>query len=338
MKVLIYYKQSANRDAFEGFRLRKTLKGECENVGIPWVDDKFASPEIAHFISIKDSGLLQRFSRIGVPTVLSAFYCEQEPTENYIKVDGYNRISLKPAAKHMMNQADLVLVPSLAMRKFALENGVTSEVKVAPPCVNPTRFDVGELESLLFLRYFGVAPERKYVLITGNFKEKRKIALVRGLAKALPKLRFYFFGASDGREESLIRHYKYSATENLKFSRVVSDDVYRSALVHAAAYLVLSPLPDTVATLEAFAAKTPVIAMGDQSMNPSLIDGVTATVCKNEAELLAALSNLQEGRPFETSISAFAIANTNNLAKGGKTLKTNYEKLLLKEKEGTKND
>ena len=308
--------------------MRKTLKGECERMGITWVDSKFANPDIAHVISSKDIGVLQRFSKNGSKTVVSALYCEHEIEDAFLNLDSYGRITLRKQGKRMLDEADLVLVPSPAAKKFLLSSGVTSEVKVAPAVVNTERFEVDELEKQLFLRYFGVSPERKYVLITGNFREKRKLNLVRGLAKALPKLRFYFFGSGTTGDLPIIRHYKNKAPDNLKISRILSDDVYRSAVIHASAYLVLSPLPDGIGIMEAFAAKTPVIALGDQTLNPNLIDGVTAVACPSEKELIEALDETQKGREFDTTISAFAIACNNNLEKGGKVLKANYEKLL----------
>ena len=338
MRVMIHFQDSSNRDAFEGVRLRKTLKGECERMGVSWVDSKFANPDIAHFISSKDISVLQRFSKNGSKTVVSALYCEHEVDDSFLELDRFGRISLKNSGKKMLNEADLVLVPSISAKKLLVSNGVTSEIKVAQTSVNVERFEVDELEKQLFLRYFGVSPERKYVLITGNFHEKRKMSLVRGLSKAFPRLRFYFFGCSTGTDAPFINHYKFLAGDNLKISRILSDDVYRSAVIHASAYLVLSPLPDGIGITEAFAAKTPVIAFGDQTLNPNLIDGVTALVCPTEKELVQTLSELDQGREINTTISAFAIASRNNLNRGGQTLKANYEKLLEGKKEGNEND
>lgn len=337
MRVIIHYKDSSNKDAFEGVRVRKTLKGECENTDIEWFDLKCVDPDIAHFISPKDIALLRRFSKNGAKTVVSAFYAEHELGESYLKVDRYGRMSLRKNAIPMLNEANLVLVPSISIKKMCLDAGVHSEIKIAPPVVNTDRFEIDEMEKNLFLRYYGVSPERKYVLVTGNFRENRKINLLKGLARAFPKLRFYFFGSAYSYEDSLIRHYKYSSNENVKFSRIASDDIYRSAMLYASAYLVLSPLPDPVSIMEAFAAKTPVIALGDQSLNPNLIDGVTATLCESERTLIEALEKVQNGSDNGTEIAASAIANRNNLIRGGATLKSYYEKLLL-EKEGNKDD
>ena len=334
MRVMIHFQNNPSHDAFEGIRVRKTLKGACEKQGIVWVDSKYANPDIAHFISSKDIGVLQRFSKNKSKIVVSALYSEHEIDDSFLNYDRLGRIELKKSGKRMLNEADLVLVPSISCKKLLIESGVEAEIKIAPPVVNSERFDVDELEKELFLRYYGVSPERKYVLITGNFKEKRKISLVRGLAKAFPKLRFYFFGTAPIGSDPLIRHYKNRATENLKFSRILSDDVYRSAMIHASAYLVLSPLPDGVGIMEAFAAKTPVIALGDQSLNPNLIDAISATLCPTEKELIDSLARIEKGEEFNTTISAFAMASRNNLERGGAQLKANYEKLLETKKEG----
>ena len=51
MRVFIHYKTALNRETFEGSRLRKVLKGECEEAGVTWIDDIFAEPDIAHFLT-----------------------------------------------------------------------------------------------------------------------------------------------------------------------------------------------------------------------------------------------------------------------------------------------
>ena len=57
MRVFIHYKTALNRETFEGSRLRKVLKGECEEAGVTWIDDIFAEPDIAHFLTPRDDAM-----------------------------------------------------------------------------------------------------------------------------------------------------------------------------------------------------------------------------------------------------------------------------------------
>ena len=328
MRVLIYFNSRNERDVFEGARLRKTLKGACEAINVPWVDDKNSQADIAHFISPKDLPLLQKARKTGTKTVFSALYCESDLECSDLQVGRYGKLGLKKRAKAIMNAADLVLVPSVQGKKLLEANGVTTKIQVSPPPVNIPRFDLSDVESRLFLRYYGVSPERKFVLITGNFYERKEIELIRGLAKAMPRIRFYFFGETLPGDEFVIRHYKVRATPNLKFSRISGDDVYRSAMLHASAYLVLRPLPKGQTIMEAFAAKTPVIGFGNQELNSILIDGVTAHLAKTEKELIELIPELIEGRRADTTITAYAIACKSTLKRYGEMLLKEYNNLL----------
>ena len=60
MKVFIHYKPPKSADFFEGTRLRKTLKGACEVVDVPWVDAPQEGVSVAHFISPADLLLLKQ--------------------------------------------------------------------------------------------------------------------------------------------------------------------------------------------------------------------------------------------------------------------------------------
>ena len=332
MRVLIHYKPKSTHDAFEGIRIRKTLKGECESVGIQWTDNHYEPFDIAHFISFKDKGVLERLSQKSVKTVISAFYSERDRDACFLKTDRFGKIVLRKTAKAFLNEADAILVPSIPMKKYCEDNGIKSQVFVCPPPVNVDRFVLSDLESRLFLRYFGVSKERKYVLVTGNFYERKKLSLLLSLARSFPQMRFYFLGSAPSWGNFLIRHYQNKAPDNLRLSRVLNDDVYRSALKHASAYLSLSSLPDGTTIMEAFAAKTPVIAYGDQSLNPLLIDGITCHLCKSEKELIASLEEVYAGRQKETIISAFAIAKKNTIERSGPLLKAVYEYLMNKSK------
>ncbi|MCR5078642.1 MAG: glycosyltransferase [Bacilli bacterium] len=350
MKVLIYFNSKNPHDTFEGARLRKTLKGACESQDVPWVDDKSEHVEVAHFISEKDLPLLQKTKKGGTKTVVSALYCEEDLECAHLKIGRYGKIGLRKKAKALMNAADLVLVPSKQAKKLVEENGVSANVSVFPVPVNIPRFNLSDLESRLFLRYYGVSPERKFVMITGNFYERKKIDLIRGLAKALPKIRFYFFGETHPGDEFIVRHYKVRATPNLKFSKISGDDIYRSAMLHASAYLVLSPLPNGMTIMEAFAAKTPVIGFADQTLNPLLIDGVTAHMAATEKDLIDLIPAVAENRCEDTTVSAYAIASKSTLLRSGRLLLKEYNKLLspptptkeeednVKKKEGKKHD
>lgn len=52
--------------------MRKTLKGECESVGIAWVDSQWQSPDLATFISYSDINKLNDCKLDGVKMLFAA--------------------------------------------------------------------------------------------------------------------------------------------------------------------------------------------------------------------------------------------------------------------------
>lgn len=84
MRVFIHYKTALNRETFEGSRLRKVLKGECEEAGVTWIDDIFAEPDIAHFLTPRDEAMAVDAAWHSIPIVVSAFYAENDPYASFL--------------------------------------------------------------------------------------------------------------------------------------------------------------------------------------------------------------------------------------------------------------
>lgn len=333
MKVYINYKPKNPMDSFEGTRLRKTLKGACEIVDISWVDTPQQGVEIAHFMSPMDLPLLRQQKEAGVATVVSAFYAEDDPSASFLMPKGAERLNKK--ALLMLNEADLVLVPNEAALELGRRLGVTSTIKVLEPAVRMNRFFKRSTEAKIFRRYFGVRPRVKTVVAVGSYDDIKTIAFIKKVARECPDLEFYFFGAHN--RYDVLRLAKSAArirrTRNLHFKDAVQDDVYRSALMDSVAYISNDSLrPDPVAPLEAFAAKTQVVALSSPSPNPLLVEGESCFFFPSPEAMAKYLASLNYPGAKSTIESAYAIAKAHNLVSFGTKLKGYYEALASGEK------
>ena len=328
MKVFIQYKPRNPADAFEGTRLRKTIKGACELVDLSWVDAPQEGVDIAHFISPADMALLKSQKERDVKTVVSAFYAEDDPEASLLEVK--NTVRLKKAALHFLNLADLVLVPDERMEPFARHEGVTSPIRILEPAVRMNRFSKTAAESKIFRRYFGVPSDVKVVVATGSYADRNTVKLVKKVASCCPNLEFYFFGAK-GRFDPFNlakKTARLSRTANLHFKDIVQDDVYRSALMNSIAYISNDSVrPDPIAPLEAFASQTQVVAFNSARPNPILIENESCYFFSYPEEMAAYLTSLNSGTAESTIDSAYAIAKAHNLVSYGRKLKTYYEAL-----------
>ena len=328
MKVFIHYKPRNDFDAFEGTRLRKTLKGACEVVDVSWVDSPQDEVSVAHFISPSDYLSLRLMKEKGVPTVVSAFYAEDDPNASFL-VSG-KTLRLSKAGRRLLEEADLILVPDERMKKFAIDSGVTTPIKVLEPAVRMNRFSKTAAEKKIFRRYFSVPPEEKIVVATGSYNDAKTINLIKTIANACPSFEFYFFGAH-GKFDFLAmgkRLARLRRPDNLHFKDIVQDDVYRSALMNSTAYISNDSVrPDPIAPIEAFASQTQVVAFNSARPNPILVEKESCFFFSDAAEMARYLTSLSQGIAPTTVESAYAIAKAHNLISYGKQLKGYYEAL-----------
>ena len=330
MKVCIHYPNLHGTPAFESARLRKTLKGACEFAGINWEDQISPNTEIAHFLSPLDEKNLLKCKKRGIKTVVSCFYCENDFHASFLQDDGGKK-EISDLAIKMMNEADLVLVPTDSLAAKAKEKGAKSKIKVLGVGVNLSRFSSKSIEADIFPRYFRVRPEDKLVICVGSYEDEKTVDSLIKIASLTPKMRFYFFGSK--RRFKLPFIYKKPRKKtppNLVFEPVVEDDVYRSALMHCVSYLLLDgEHPDQMALMDAFAAGAEVVALGEQNANPILENGKNCLLFKSEKEASLGLSRLYLEKDKAIIMAGYAIAESHALPCFAKQLRETYEELLL---------
>ena len=328
MKVFVHYKPHNAADAFEGTRLRKTIKGACEVVDVSWVDSPQEDVDVAHFLSPDDFALLKRQKDAGVATVVSAFYAENDPNASFLTSDKVPHLT--PKAKLLLREADLVLVPDERMIALCEKEGVHAKMEVLLPAVRLNRFSRVASESKIFRRYFGVTEDQKVVVAKGSYDDKNAIITIKKIAEACPNLEFYFFGAP-GKFDPLNLHKRIARlrrTPNLHLKDIVQDDVYRSALMNSLAYISNDSVrPDPVGTVEAFASQTQVVAFDSDRHNPLLVENESCYFFTSVEKMAKYLNSLSQGSAESTIDTAYAIAKAHNLIVYGKELKRHYEAL-----------
>ena len=329
MKVFIPYSTRKATDAFEGSRLRKTLKGACEVADISWVDSPREKVDVAHFLAPSDHTLLKEKKEEGVPCVVSAFFAEDDPRASFLTVK--TKLEITKRGLSMLNDADLVLVPSERLKIFAKESGVFTRIEVLEPAVRINRFSNTAAESRIFQRYFAVRPEEKIVVATGSYYDKKGFNSIKKAVKACPNLSFYFFGSTYSNDRfGFFRFIRgFGKPDNLHFQNIVQDDIYRSALMNSIAYIATDSMrPNSIGPMEAFASKTQVVAFASARGNPLLVEGESCYFFETPEEMGKYLSALNSGKAESTIDSAFAIAKSHNLIYHGTRLKNLYESII----------
>lgn len=330
MRVFIHYSPKRHRDTFEGTRLRKTLKGACENVGIEWLDFPSSEVDVAHFISPGDLPLIIQKKKQGVPIVVSACYTENDPSASFLLEDIAGNLTLTIKARTVLSLADLITVPSLPLKKVLVKNGIKTPIEVVEHAVNMERFEKNSLERSIFTRYFRIHANTKTVVSTGSYNDKSTVKLMKAVAAKCPDLEFYFFGSTSVMDPlSLIKAARSARkTSNLHFCSLVQDDIYRSALMSSLVYIANgSSKPDSIAILEAYASKTQVVGLSEKGKNPLMVDKETCFLFSNIDQMANYINSLYKGKAKDTIIASYDTAKSHSLLNLGRELKSIYEKL-----------
>ena len=341
MKVLVSFQPNSRALDFEGGRLRKTIKGSLEMVGVDYTTSIVEKHDIVHLLSPEDENKLNDARENNVPVVVSALYCEADPHASYLEhksKDGVRSTRLSDKARRFLNKADLVLVASPKMRDLLVDSGVTTDVSIAQPGLNLSRFDFSrEDEKTLFFRYFREDPKKRLVIGMGEYDVNMDgVNAFINAAKMCPDVLFYFIGRETvpGAYSSLkTKKLISSAPKNLKFVTIVPDDIYRSALLNACAYVIPGyKTAGIMSMVDAMGAKCQIIARRQAVFNDFLIDGKTAYLGEFSETISALVRDYLNGKLKPTTDEARKfVAEKCNLKTAGEQLKWFYlEQINLK--------
>ena len=342
MKVLVSFQPNKKASDFEGARLRKTIKGALEMVGTEYTTSIVERHDIVHLISPEDENKINDAKENGVPVVVSALYCEDDPLASYLEhkttKEGVRVTELTSKALRFLNKADLILVPSPKARELLVDSGVTSDISIALPGINMSRFDFSrEDEKSLFYRYFRADPKKKLVIGLGEYDmEMDGINAFINAAKANPDALFYYIGRETipGVYNSLkIKRMIFSAPKNLKFITILPDDIYRSALLNAKVFVIpCYKTAGVVSIMDAMAAKCQIIARKQAVFPDILIDGKTAYLGEFSETITSLIKDCLEDKIKPTIEEAHTFVSKCNLRATGEQLRWFYiERINIKE-------
>ena len=336
MKTLVYFQPSLKNDNFEGARMRKTIKGALEIVNSKYTSNLYDDYDVAHFMSPDDENKLNIALERNVPTVVSALFGEDDPTTrfiNYKSKDGKRTNTLKARALRMLNKANLVLVPTESAKEFLIENGVTSQIEACIPGINLSRFNFSrEDEKELFYRYFREDKNKKIVLAMGEYSYNMEgIHALIDAALKRPDVGFYYIGceslgSSVGKAKKIIKN----SPKNMHFVNILPDDIYRSLLLNADAFMLPGyNIAGIVSVEEAMAAKCQLIVRKSAVFPEFLKNERTAYIAEFSETLTSLCLDYLDEKIKPTTDEAYRNISQYNLENFGKQLLNIYTKLIV---------
>ncbi len=334
MKILMSFQPNKKAPDFEGVRLRKTIKGALEMAEVDYTTSVVEKYDAVHLITPDDENKLNDAKENHVPVIVSALYCESDPVASYLEYkskDGVRHVRLSDKGLRFLNKADLVLVPSLKARDFLVDSGVTTDISISQPGLNVSRYDFSrEEEKNLFFRYFREDPKKRLVVAVGEYDINMDgINAYVNAAKKCPDVLFYYVGREivPGIYTSpKIKKLISSAPKNLKFTTVMPDDIYRSALLNAEVFVVPGYRPTgAMSIVDAMGAKCQIIARKQAVFTDLVVDGKTGYLGEYSETISSLIRDYLEGKLKPTIEDAHKlISEKNNLKVVGEQLKWFY--------------
>ena len=338
MKVFVHFHPNDELDNFEGARLRKTIKGALEMLKIPHTDILMDDFDVAHFIYVEDENVIQELKERQIPIVVSALYCENDPSAFYIDYknkDGERTYSIKPKALKFLENADLILVPNKNSKEFLIEAGLKTRIEICETGVNFARFDFSrDDEKELFYRYFNCDRDKKIVLSIGDCSsDVDGFGALEKASRICPDANFYFITKSEKNNKLSfkIKRRLKKLPRNVTVVGVMPDDIYRSALLNADVCFYPGYKPNgMISTYEAMAAKCQLIVRHQPLMEEVTIDQQTAYVASYSETLAGILKDYFDGKIKPTISAAYKMVSKNDIKTFGNKINSYYQELLNK--------
>lgn len=335
MKVLVYFSSEKHKANFEGDRLRKTIAGALNRSEVEYALEPNDTSDIVHLVSPEDVEIAETANDKGIPVVYSALYTEGDPKARFVdKKTGIAHLTSQ--AIKALSYASLILVPTEGCKKFLISEGIEVPIEISSCAVNKSRFNLDkDVEKELFWRYFQREPNNELIICTGEYDNIDAIETFLQVAKRFPQVDFYFFGKQKN-WFTLPRVCKRAIrrkSKNAYFSSLVPDDIYRSGMINAKAYILPGyTMAGVVTLMDAMASKTQIFALNKTVFKDEVIDKETGYVAISGMELINLLTKYLDGEIPPTIEKAYEIATKQTLEQLGNFLKKQYNRLLASRK------
>ena len=329
MKVLIYFRpRSRDTHNYEGTRVCKNLYEAARLTGLDFTTDPLQEYDLAHFVSTKAYKFIHNALLRKVPVIISALMSENDPDARLLAKKKGKWI-IKPRDLAILQAATLVIVPTESGKTILAHLGVTTPIEVLSEGIIKGRYAGHELEKGIFPRYFGYNPKRQLVIATGRYSNESGLPDYIAIARKFPEVDFYYFGPQPNLFSLWFFKKKYrTAPRNVYLKKTIHEDVYRSALMNATAYILPSYYEaGTVSVLDPMMARCQIIARKDAVFPDLIVDKKTGYIAASNYELEKILVRFLAGQLEPTTETAYRKALELDLEKIAPRLKDIYESL-----------
>lgn len=332
MKVLIYF-ESQKAIARSGIGRAQTHQLEALRLaGIQAVTDPRDTYDIAH-INTYWPGSQRLFTSCrsrGIPVVVHG-HSTFEDFRNSFRLWQAAEPFYDASLKRMYSRADLIIAPtSYAAGLISSYPFVSCPVVTISNGVKTEDYVRNEHNIALFRNRFGIAEGEPFVMGVGFPFERKGIDDFFRIAARMKDVRFIWFGSLQRiLTNTKVLKWIRQKPDNVLMPGYCSGDLIRGAYSCATALFVPSrEETEGIVTLEALAAKCPIVARDIPVYDGWLKDGYNARICSDRKGFYEALTLLVRNGPNTVMLeNGFQTAKERELSVIGQKLKAAYESL-----------
>ena len=305
-------------------------RAALEQAGVPVVTDWQPKADVIHLNTVLPCSFraARRARRQGIPVIWYGHSTEADFRHSFVGSD-----LLAPLFKRWLclcyNQADLVLTPTPYSASILNTYGLRAPVRALSNGVDTDFFAPDPARRAAFRQAYGLAEGDKAVISVGHFMERKGILDFIALARAMPSVRFFWFGHTDpALVPRPIREAMAAAPANLEFPGFLSQSELRDAYCGADAFLFCShEETEGIVVLEALACGTPTLVRDIPVYDGWLEDGVNVHKGRTNADLRIKLAALLRHRLPDVTAAGRQVALDRSLPRIGQALRQIYATL-----------
>ena len=293
LDVYFYNDKRSNENFFESAYMRRNLKAALEINDLRYITSPIdENIKLIQYTDFNDFNKFNFFKNKKFLKAITLFYSEYDlygKALKRVKEDGEIKYKIKEADKKTLNQFDLIFVPSLKAKELAIKEGLDTKIKVLPPLIKLSRFELENREtSKLIYIYFHLTEETEFFYTILDYTDVEAADRIIELANCFKDYKFIIIahGFKNKDSKKIAKKFKKHAS-NIIVSDFLENDTYCSIVYNAKAYFSLnSSYGGSLETIEAYSLGKPVLALKSSGFEDILIDKETAYVYNDFASFI----------------------------------------------------
>ena len=322
IKVLLYAdRKVGNSLVIE--RVIYNLKQSLKAANIDFTEDIDDEYDIAHFLSARDiianeSTLIKNKA----PIILHGF-CDYEDFE----ITSLGNYALKKETERVDNLVDAILVGYNAQKTILRHMNISTPIVVLPPASEYKIDKKNKYNLCAFRKCYGLDENTPVIINFGVYNPDNGFNDYESLARIMPDVEFFFFGARNGLFNASEHYNKASSLTNLHYEEMLPYELYDSAICTTSAIVLTGQFHvESVILHEAMNNGLPIISAKNGMLFDLLVNDKTATIVDNFDSLYNAVVNINKNEVILDN--AKELTNTFDYEKKGQALKEMYEKII----------